>query len=46
MLELVFADGEGQVREYRDWAMTGRLGEQLVEPTAEEVIPRARGGPL
>ncbi len=46
MLKLVFADGEGQVREYRGWSMTGRLGEQLVEPTAEEVIPLPAGATL
>lgn len=46
MLELVFADEEGQVREYPGWAMTGRLGEQLVEPTAEEVIPLPAGATL
>ena len=46
MLELVFADEAGQVLEYRGWAMTGRLGEQIVEPTAEEVIPLPKGATL
>lgn len=43
---MVFANEQGQVLEQPGWAMTGRLGEQLVEPTAAEVIPLPEGATL
>lgn len=37
---------DGEVLEYPGWAMTGRLGQNIVENTWEEVIPLPKGAVL
>lgn len=45
-MEMVYADARGRVRELPGWGMAGRLGYQVVEPAAEEMIPLPEGASL
>lgn len=46
MYNLVFATEQGEVLDYPELAMTGRLGNQWVEPLEEEMIPLPEGASL
>lgn len=46
MYNLVFATEQGEVLDYPALSMTGRLGDQWVEPLEEEMIPLPEGASL
>lgn len=46
LYNLVFATEQGEVLDYPELAMTGRLGNQWVEPLEEEMIPLPAGASL
>ena len=46
MYSLLFATEKGEVLDYPELGMTGRLGDQWVEPLEEEMIPLPAGASL